>query len=259
MNTAIKNLFEQYVMTFIEEVSTTFDLDKTRLEEMWTETQKKKHTRKNQKKKARAPSAYILFCKEHRPALVEKGYTFADISPILAKMWKETDEKEKEKYKQMRARLLLATPPSTPEPASSSDDDDVPPPLEEATVEVAIEQVATESPDVMDTVMETVAEVVAPTQVDVTTEEEEIPKKKRKLPSSAAAAKNKIPDDITDERDRDLWCEFADLTVRDLRQQCENFSLTASKKRDVMIRALITHRKNMEDNHTMELDEEEED
>lgn len=62
-----------------------------------------------------------------------------------------------------------------------------------------------------------------------------------------------IPDDIQNERERELWVYFADSKIAELRIQCEQYSLKTSKIRNDMIRSLVIHRMALE-NQTVEYD-----
>lgn len=100
MNTAIQNTVSQYVASFIGNVSETFSVPLEKLNEMWKETLKEKFKpsrRVKQQTTKKAPSAYINFCKHHRPSLNEK-LTFGEKAKELGRLWKELDAEEKKKY-----------------------------------------------------------------------------------------------------------------------------------------------------------------
>ena len=83
---------------------------------------------------------------------------------------------------------------------------------------------------------------------EVATDHEEEEKLKPKKPK-----KNKpidIPDEITDERQRDLWTEFATMTIAELRDQCDRNNIKRNKNRNIMIQALVIHRIALEDGNT---------
>lgn len=238
MNAAIKNIFSQYVNMFIEDISTTFDIDKTRLQEMWDETQAKKPTKTaRQTRKMKSPTAYMLFCQEHREELKNKNMTFVAISKELGNMWRALSEDEKARFKTEQIRRRQEA--------------------NEVRHEDNISATSTEYNEAEDVVRRSVrfqepivSEVHSPPpQVEV--EEETVPKNRR------PKIKNKIPDDITSERDTELWQTFSQLKVKDLRAQCENFGLMTSTKRDDMIRALMIHRKALEDGQTSLQDDDE--
>lgn len=102
MNTAIQNTVSQYVASFIGNVSETFSIPLEKLNEMWKETQKEKFKPRRMKQQTtkKAPSAYINFCKHHRPILNEASptLTFGEKAKELGRLWKELDVEEKKKY-----------------------------------------------------------------------------------------------------------------------------------------------------------------
>lgn len=99
MNTAIQNTVSQYVASLIGSVSETFSIPLEKLNEMWKETQKEKFKTKRVKQQTmkKKPSAYINFCKHHRPSLQET-LTFGEKAKELGRLWKELDGEEKAKY-----------------------------------------------------------------------------------------------------------------------------------------------------------------
>ena len=248
MNAAIKKIFSQYVNMFIDDISTTFDIDKTRLQEMWDETQAKKPARKTarQTRKMKSPTAYILFCQAHREALKEKNMTFSAISKELGNMWRALSDDEKTRYKNEQSRLRQEAEEAQQEEQSRDNDDAIgtasPPPIFQRSVRFQEPVVSAEYRH-----PETVS---PPPHSEEEVEEAAAPKNRR------PKIKNKIPDDITSDRDQELWQTFAQLKVKDLRVQCENFGLMTSTKRNDMIRALMIHRKALENGQTSVQDDE---
>lgn len=233
MNSAIQNALQQYLDTFMDTVAERFEINRDELNDLWKETQKKKFTKKNKsskRKKSSVPSAYILFCQDER-AKIKASHpemTFTEVAKELGKRWKKASDSTKEHYKKQHDILLEQHHQQTTVASTTSTDDD-----EISTTEEVIEVEATP-----------VVEV-----------EEEKPKKPKKVKAI------EIPEDITNERERDLWPEFAKMTIAELRTQCEHNNLKSSKKRNDMINALVIHRIALEDGNTQidsEIDSDEE-
>lgn len=55
------------------------------------------------------PNAFILFCRDTRPSLVQKfpKMPSSDVSSLLSHLWKSLDPLKKENYKQQAQQLLL--------------------------------------------------------------------------------------------------------------------------------------------------------
>uniref|UniRef100_A0A061RF57 DNA topoisomerase n=2 Tax=Tetraselmis sp. GSL018 TaxID=582737 RepID=A0A061RF57_9CHLO len=64
----------------------------------------------------RGPSAYVLFSKENRQAIVESfpEYSFGDVARKLGAMWRNLDEAQKEKYRERAAQLSPREPAGAP-------------------------------------------------------------------------------------------------------------------------------------------------
>ena len=73
----------------------------------------------------RPPNAFILFCRDTRPALVQKCPKMAssDISSLLSHLWRSLEPVSKQNYKQRAAKLLTISerqgPPSPKPPLST--------------------------------------------------------------------------------------------------------------------------------------------
>ena len=99
-----KERYEEEMKTYNGETEST---TKTTLKS--SSSVKLKKTRSNAKKtttankaKARGPSGYMLFCKEFRPSMVDANgekLPFGETTKQLAKMWKESDEATKNKFR----------------------------------------------------------------------------------------------------------------------------------------------------------------
>jgi hypothetical protein len=102
MNAAIQNTISQYFSTFIENVSTKFNIPQEQLDELWKETQKEKLKIKPRRRvnANKAPSAYINFCNHHRKIIKTENptLTFGEVAKALGKLWKEQSVDEKKKY-----------------------------------------------------------------------------------------------------------------------------------------------------------------
>jgi len=249
MNAAMQKIIAQYIGAFTEAISEEFKINKDRLDEIWKETQKKKPAKKtSQKKPKKAPTAYILFCKEHRARLAEQDIDFGEVSKRMGEMWRELGEEDRAIYKERRAAIQTemdrkekddhtegetVVDDSETEIVAGDESD------QEETV-VRVEEVVAAEPESIEKVVETVADAIR----HVEEENEKIP-----IRPNVKKTKNKkaIPDNLVDERDRELWAEFSDFKIKELRLQCENNALKTSSKREDMIMSLITHRKSMED------------
>lgn len=220
MNSAIHNALQQYLDTFMDTVADRFEINRDELNDLWKETQKKKFTKKNKsskRKKSSVPSAYILFCQDER-AKIKASHpemSFAEVAKELGKRWNKAGDSTKEHYKKQHDILLEQHQQTTTTVAATDDGSAT---YDDASVEV-----------------EATAEAG---------EEEEKPKKPKK-PKAI-----EIPEEITNDRERDLWPEFAKMTIAELRTQCEHNNLKSSKKRNDMIHALVIHRIALEDGNT---------
>lgn len=224
MNSAIHNALQQYLDTFMDTVAERFEINRDELNDLWKETQKKKFTKKNKsskRKKSSVPSAYILFCQDER-AKIKASHpemTFAEVAKELGKRWNKASDSTKEHYKKQHDILLEQHQQTTTTIVSTPTDDD-----EISTTE---EEVVAET------------EVVPVVQVH-----EEKPKKPKKVKTI------EIPEEVTNERERGLWPEFAKMTITELRTQCEHNNIKGGKKRNDMIHALVIHRIALEDGNT---------
>lgn len=232
MNSAINNALQQYLETFMDTVADRFEINRDELNDLWKETQKKKFTKKNKstkRKKSSVPSAYILFCKDERPKIKEThpDMDFAEIAKELGKRWNNVSVRTKEHYKNQHDILIEQHKNQNTTTASAPPSDD----------DVSITE-----------------EAVVLTTEETVVEEEEKPKKPKK------AKTIEIPEEITNERERDLWPEFAKMTITELRTQCDHNNIKKSKNRNDMVRALVVHRITLEDGNTqMDSDGEDED
>jgi len=233
MNSAINTTLQQYLDTFMDTVAERFEISRDDLNNLWKETQKKKFSKKNKsskRKKSSVPSAYILFCHDERPKIKDNhpDLSFAEIAKELGRRWNKATDSIKEHYKKQHDILLQqyqeqntnAATTNTTTVDATSDDDEVASTTSEA--------------------------IVADTQ------EEEKPKKPKKNKAV------EIPEEITNERERALWPEFAKLTISDLRTKCDHNNIKKSKNRNDMIHALVAHRIALEDGNT-QIDSDEED
>lgn len=230
MNAAIQKVFQQYVSNFMDNVAEKYNIDKTQLEEMWKETQKKKLVKKttkrerNANKKKRPPSAYILFCSDRRPIIKEKNPTASttEITRLLGQEWTNADDDTKKQYKDQHDLLVMQFQQEAEEEEAvvASEDDN------QAEAEDAEE-----------------AAVSADTDND---EEDNAPKKRKKKAKKEKSID--IPDDLSSEREKKLYIHFHGFLIDDLRKMCKQNNLALkSKKRDDMIKALLTHRIHLED------------
>jgi DNA topoisomerase I len=71
-------------------------------------------TTEQNKPKQRAPSAYMLFCKEYRPIVAESGQklTFGETVQRLASLWRDCDEEVKQRFQNLAAekRIQMESP-----------------------------------------------------------------------------------------------------------------------------------------------------
>jgi len=235
MNSAINNALQQYLDTFMDTVAERFEINRDELNDLWKDTQKKKFTKKNKstkRKKSSVPSAYILFCKDERPKIKENhpDMDFAEIAKELGRRWNKASDRTKEHYKNQHDILMEQHKNQT----------------------TTITTSAPPSDDEVSTTEEVQEEAVVATTEQVVIEEEK--PKKTKKPKTI-----EIPDEITNQRERDLWPEFAKMTITELRTQCDHNNIKKSKNRNDMIHALVVHRIALEDGNTqMDSDEEDE-
>ena len=236
MNSAINNTIQTYLENFMNTVAERFSIERDELDTLWKEVQKKKFTKtkKNKKNKSQSiPSAYILFSHDERPKIKEEDPTlsFVEIGRELGRRWKKASDEVKEHYNQQRELLRQQQATTT---TTSDDEEDA------ASTTTTDEEIVP-----MNAVVEEEEVIVR--------EEKEKPKKPKKTKPID------IPEDITDERQRDLWPEFATLTIAELREQCDRNNIKRNKNRNVMIQALVVHRIALEDGNTQaDSDEDEE-
>lgn len=229
MNSAIHNTIHQYLDKFMETIAEKYDIQREELDDLWKETQKTKPAKKNKKnnkrKKSSVPSAYILFSQEERPKIKQEhpDMGFVEVGRELGKRWKKASENVKA-YFQDKHDLLVQEKteeqPSSPAPS-----------IHEEEEEVVVQQ----------TVVETTTTSATEPVVAAPVEKEKKPKKTKAV---------QIPEEITDERERELWVEFAQLTKAELQTKCDHNNLKKSNKRNDMIQALVTHRIALEDGNT---------
>lgn len=102
MNTAIQNTIAQYFSSFIENVSTKFNISQDELNDLWKETQKEKLKIKPRRRvnTNKTPSAYINFCNHQRKIIKTENpnLTFGEVAKALGKLWKAQSVDEKKKY-----------------------------------------------------------------------------------------------------------------------------------------------------------------
>lgn len=241
MNSAIMNTIQQYLDIFMDTVAERYDINREELTELWKETQKKKFKKdkKNKDKKSTVPSAYILFGKDERPKVMAENpdMNFVDVGRELGRRWRNASDKVKEYYKEKHDLLLKE---------------------KEEKKEKIVENIENSpSPSL------TSNTAVSPTDDEeenenVVPEPEPEKPKKTKKPKETKVAVVEIPEEITNERERDLWAEFAKMTIDELRTQCDHNNIKRSRKRNDMIHALIIHRIALEDGNT-QLDDDDDD
>lgn len=237
MNSAINNTIQTYLENFMNTVAERFEIDRDELDNLWKEVQKKKFTKnkKTKRKKTKSiPSAYILFSNDERPKIKQAhpDMHFIEVGRELGRRWKKASEEVKDHYNQQREILRQQQAMTT---TSEEEDNASTTSVEEDNTSVG--GVAAEEE----------------TSVPVEEEEEKPKPKKPKKPKTI-----EIPEDITDDRQRDLWPEFAALTITELREQCDRNNIKRNKNRNVMIHALVIHRIALEDGNT-QADSDEED
>lgn len=102
MNSVIQNTISQYFSSFIETISSKYNLSQEELEEIWRQTQKEKIKIRPQRRASgnRKPSPYINFCNHQRKLLKENqpDLSFGDTARTLGKLWTRLDIDEKKKY-----------------------------------------------------------------------------------------------------------------------------------------------------------------
>ena len=233
MNSAINTTLQQYLDTFMDTVAERFEISRDDLNNLWKETQKKKFSKKNKsskRKKSSVPSAYILFCHDERPKIKDNhpDLSFAEIAKELGRRWNKATDSIKDHYKKQHDILLQQ--------------------YQEQNTNTAITNTtAVDATSDDDEVASTTSEAIV-----ADTQEEEKPKKSKKNKAV------EIPEEITNERERALWPEFAKLTISDLRTKCDHNNIKKSKNRNDMIHALVAHRIALEDGNT-QIDSDEED
>lgn len=102
MNSAIQNTIAQYFSSFIENVSTKYNISQEDLTDLWKETQKEKLKIKPRRRANtnKTPSAYINFCNHHRKIIRTENpnLTFGEVAKSLGQLWKSQSVEEKQKY-----------------------------------------------------------------------------------------------------------------------------------------------------------------
>lgn len=102
MHAAIQNTIAQYIATYIETVSTKFNIPQEDLNNVWKEVQKEKLKIKPRRRvnANKTPSAYINFCNHHRKIIKAEtpGLTFGEVAKALGQLWKSKTAEEKQKY-----------------------------------------------------------------------------------------------------------------------------------------------------------------
>ena len=102
MNTAIQNTIAQYFSSFIENVSSKFNISQDELNDLWKETQKEKLKIKPRRRvnANKTPSAYINFCNHQRKLIKAENpnLTFGEVAKALGKLWKALSVEEKKKH-----------------------------------------------------------------------------------------------------------------------------------------------------------------
>lgn len=222
MNAAIQNTLQQYLEVFMDNIAERFDINRDELSDIWKETQKKKFSKNKRikRKKTTVPSAYILFCKDERPKI--KDLTFAEVAKELGRRWNQTPADVKDRYQKQRDILFQLVKENTVE--------------EEGVVVNENISVGTVTDDDEGEVIQ-----------EEPAQEEEKPKKSKKPKKPKEL---EIPEEITNERERHLWIEFAQLTITELRTQCDHNNIKKSKNRNDMIHSLVVHRIALEDGNT---------
>lgn len=224
MNSAINNALQQYLDTFMNTVVERFGMDIEELQTLWKETQKKKFPTKNKtnnkRKKSSVPSAYILFCQDERIKIKDNhpDMAFPDVAKELGRRWKNANEGTKAHYKKQHDILM-----------------------------VKHQQQQTTTTDIINNENENEDDVASLP-----------PPKEDEPPKTKKSKAIEIPENITNDRERELWPEFAKLTVAELRTQCDFNNIKRSKNRNDMIHTLIIHRISLEDGNT-QMDSDEED
>lgn len=227
MNSAINNVIKQYMSAFIEKVAEKYEINVEDLDNLWHETQKQKVKKSKKRHTTKKPTAYVLFCNEERPKL--KGMSFTEIAKELGRLWRNAPDHVKDRFKALASERVVSTASAT------------------------IPDINTDHTDIADDTNEkdTVSTTSADEVVVKVVEKEKKKPKKTKTPN--------IPNNITDERERDMWLEFAKLTITDLRTQCDHNNLKKSKNRNDMIHALVIHRIALEDGHSGLMDDDDDD
>jgi hypothetical protein len=219
--------FQQYVDLFMDSVATRYEINRDDLTEMWKETQKKKFKKNNNKKKTKkstVPSTYILWSNEERPKIKKENpdFDFIEVARELGRRWKNVEDDVKEHFKEKHDLLLKEKIATT-----------------------------TTSTDVEKTDEEEEVVVASEPEPEPAPEPEPEPEEKNDKPKKTKKPKEiEIPEEITNERERGLWPEFAKLKKAELLTQCEHNNLKKSKNRNDMIHALVLHRIALEDGNT---------
>ena len=111
MNSAINNIFKQYMSAFMEKVAEKYDINPEELDTLWLETQKQKVKKTKKIRAIKKPTAYVLFCNDQRPKL--KGMSFTEIAKELGRLWRNAPDHVKEHFKALSNASVVATETDT--------------------------------------------------------------------------------------------------------------------------------------------------
>ena len=248
MDRTVQKIHRQYVDMFIEEMVNRQPIMEIEvLTALWLEISHRKPAvaRKIAMEKKttqpKRPSGYILFCNEHREEF--SHLPFGEVSKAMGELWKTVTVEDKASYKE-RAKLFSTSSPPVSTP--SIEETQV-----EETIPVERKKKDEETMKKKKTVTPLVLNEKKSTPDTESVDHEEAARMvvikpiKRPTAASSMAKKptTKVPEDITVDREKELYLHYGGFPTESLRVKCSNIKAKpASDLREDMIRALIHKR-----------------
>ena len=268
MDRTVQKIHRQYVDMFIEEMVNRQPIMEIEvLTALWLEISHRKPAvaRKIAMEKKttqpKRPSGYILFCNEHREEF--SHLPFGEVSKAMGELWKTVTVEDKASYKE-RAKLVStsSSPVLTPSieetqveeetiPVERKKKDKVMTAEEEETIPVERKKKDEETMKKKKTVTPVVLNEKKSTPDTESVDHEEAARmvviKPIKRPTAASSMvkkpTTKVPEDITVDREKELYLHYGSFPTESLRVKCSNIKAKpASDLREDMIRALIHKR-----------------
>jgi len=231
MNRAVQKLHQQYVDMFLEElVNRQPELEITVLSQLWTEVCHRKPVSARKRAKERKsgqpkkPSGYVIFCNEHRDQF--SHLPFGEVSKALGDLWKMVSVDKKAEFT-ARSKALRQTSFDESEKEENDSTTAVSNPTDDHEDDFSVSSSENEEEEEETTTLH-------PVHTAKLLEVEKVSKSNKK-------EKEVMPSHLSTDRERTLWKQFSDLRLQDMRQRCQDHNLPTSKTRSDMIRSLMNH------------------